>query len=215
MSEKRSSITTSVRRHFVDQFFFKHSSLYKGKRVIDIGGKKKNKRGLFDIGKYAESVTYVNLDRTTEPDIESDATNIPLPDNSFDIVILGEILEHVPEPQKVLTEARRLLRPGGTVLATVPFMYPIHADPFDFGRYTDYYWQEAARNLWFSDITVERQGGFYAVLALMVQHFFRSKNISWRPIQNPLVCLLMWLDTKTTNKLLLSWTTGYGIILKK
>lgn len=216
MKKERTSISISVRRHFVDEFFFSHAHLIApDARVIDIGGKKKSKRGLFDISKLEAKVVYVNIDRSTNPDIVSDAASIPEADDSYDVVIMGEILEHVPDPIAVLEEAHRLLRPKGIALITVPFMYPVHADPYDFGRYTDYYWQEAAAKIGFTHLDVERQGSMPAVAALMVQHFFRAKNISWRPIQMPLVSLFMWLDKRTTAPLLKAWTTGYGLILTK
>jgi SAM-dependent methyltransferase len=188
MSNSRTSLSISVRRHFVDKFFFSHANLLKkGMNVLDIGGKKKNKRGLFDIGQSEADVKYVNIDRSTEPDIVADAREIPVPDEFADVVVMGELLEHVPDPFAVLKEAYRLLKPGGRAFITVPFMYPIHADPYDFGRYTDYYWQAVATKTGFTHTKIERQGTMFAVIALMVQHFFRAKNISWRPIQNPLV----------------------------
>ncbi|MBX4206171.1 methyltransferase domain-containing protein [Candidatus Parcubacteria bacterium] len=214
-SSPRTSLSVSVRRHFVDTFFTSHASLLEGRKVIDLGGKKQNKRGLFDLGRYASDITYVNIDRTTEPDIVADAAAVPLPDASCDAIVLGEVLEHVPEPIAVLMEAHRLLRTGGQVLATVPFIYPVHADPYDFGRYTEYYWQKAAEKAGFGAIMIERQGGFFAVLALMVQHFFRAKKVSWRPVQLPLVRFCMWLDRGTTALLFRDWTTGYGLVFTK
>ena len=105
MSKERTSLSVSVRRHFVDGFFFSHKKLFSpGKKIVDIGGKKDNKRGLFDIGIYGAEVKYVNIDRTTNPDIVSDAAQIPIPDSYCDIVIMGELLEHVPEPKKALKE---------------------------------------------------------------------------------------------------------------
>jgi hypothetical protein len=53
------------------------------------------------------------------------------------------------------------------------------------------------------------------VMALMVQHIFLAKKISWRPIQIPLIKFLMWLDSKAEAPLLTAWTTGYGLILEK
>lgn len=213
---KRTSLSVSVRRHFVDNFFFSHASIFtSGKRVIDIGGKKANKRGLFDISKFGAEVTYVNIEKRDNPDIVADASNIPVTDNSYDAAIMGELLEHTPDPLPVLKEAHRILKPGGTLLVTVPFMYPVHADPHDYGRYTESFWNRASKKVGFSRVKVARQGTMFAVTALMVQHFFRSKNISWRPIQNPLVTFLMWLDKKTVSPLLQSWTTGYGIEFKK
>lgn len=216
MSRERNSISVSVRRHFVDSFFFSQKKLFTSSaRILDIGGKKKNKRGLFDIGRYNSEVKYVNIDRTTEPDIVSDATMIPLPENSFDIVIMGELLEHVPEPLLVLKEAYRLLKSGGTALISVPFLYPVHADPYDFGRYTEYFWQENLAKLGFKNIKVEKHGSIFAIMALMVQHIFRAKKRSWRPIQMPLVRFFMWLDGRTSAPLLKAWTTGYGIVCTK
>ena len=215
-NKNRTSLSVSVRRHFVDNFFFSHKNLFtEGKIVLDIGGKKNNKRGLFDIGKTNANVKYVNVDLSTNPDIVSDASNIPLPDNSYDVAIMGELLEHVPDPKNVLKEAYRLLRSGGLVLITVPFLYPVHADPYDFGRYTDYFWQETLEKIGFKEIKIEKQGTIFAVLALIIQHIFRAKNKSWRPIQTPLILFFMWLDKKTSNPLLRAWTTGYGIVVKK
>src|SRR6478609_5632858 len=130
MVERRSSISISVRRHFVDSFFLSNTGLLKGK-VMDIGGKKGNKRGLFDIGKFSSDVTYANIEKKDNPDILADATDIPVGDATYDTAILGEVLEHVPEPKAVLKEAYRILRPGGKLLITVPFLYPVHADPYD------------------------------------------------------------------------------------
>ena len=211
----RTSLSVSARRHFVDKFFFAHAELLRDKIIVDIGGKKKNKRGLFDVGEYSSDVKYVNIERSTEPDIVADAKSIPLPDGSCEAIILGEVLEHVPEPLAVLKEAYRLLTPQGMVLATIPFMVGIHGDPYDYGRYTPTMLEKMAREARFKEIEIEQQGTMFAVMALMVQHIFRAKNISWRPIQTPLVKFLMWLDTRTTNPLLSSWTTGYGIILRK
>lgn len=209
----RTPLSVSARRHFIDQFFFSKVSLIKGS-VLDIGGKKLNKRGLFDLEKYTKA-TYVNIDESTSPDIIADATSIPVEDGSYDTVIMGEILEHLPDPMKALKEARRILKSGGTLLATVPFMAGIHGDPHDYGRYTETFWQKAAEDLGLKILEIERQGTIFAVFALMIQHLFLSQGVSWRPIQNPLVSFLMWLDRRTESEALTAWTTGYGIILKK
>jgi SAM-dependent methyltransferase len=215
MSSSRSSISISVRRHFVDGFFDAHSQEFKGMRVADIGGKKKSKRGFFDIESHAESVRYINIDASTEPDILCDAAAIPVPDGSFDVALMGEVLEHVADPLAAITEACRILKPGGRMYATVPFLYPVHADPFDFGRYTDYYWKEASSKSGFRSVAIERQGAIFSVMALAIQHIFRAKGRSWRPIQSLMVSFLMKLDGRVRSPLLLAWTTGYGIVFTK
>lgn len=205
---------TSVRKYFVDKFFFENSDLIQGE-VIDIGGKKKRKRGSFDINTVSAQVTYVNIEESTNPDILASAENIPVNDGSFDTAIMRELLEHVQDPKKILRECHRLLRKSGTLLITVPFMIGIHGDPQDYGRYTESYWEMVAKETHFSIQKIERQGSIFAVLALMIQHIFLAKGVSWRPIQTPLVNLLMWIDTKTKASLLKAWTTGYSIVLKK
>ena len=48
--------------------------------------------------------------------LQADATAVPLEDGGADVVVAGELLEHVPDPEAVVAEAVRLLRPGGTVV---------------------------------------------------------------------------------------------------
>jgi len=62
---------------------------------------------------------------------------LQLDDESYDTVILSDVLEHIAEPQALLSEVSRVLRSnGGVLLLNVPFYYPIHEEPFDFYRYT-------------------------------------------------------------------------------
>jgi SAM-dependent methyltransferase len=48
---------------------------------------------------------------------------LPFPDASFDVVVAGELLEHLRDPRQLVAEARRVLRPGGTLVASVPNAY--------------------------------------------------------------------------------------------
>lgn len=57
---------------------------------------------------------------------------------SFDTIILSDVLEHIREPAILMSEITRILRPGGTLLLNVPFMYQIHEAPHDYYRYTCY-----------------------------------------------------------------------------
>ena len=48
---------------------------------------------------------------------------LPFEDESFDVVVAGELLEHLRDPRRVVAEVRRVLRPGGTFVASVPNAY--------------------------------------------------------------------------------------------
>ena len=60
---------------------------------------------------------------------------LEVPDASFDVVVAGELLEHLRDPQALVAEIRRVLRPGGTLVASVPNAYRLKGRlRFLFGR---------------------------------------------------------------------------------
>jgi SAM-dependent methyltransferase len=95
---------------------------------------------LADVGAGGRRITsnIVTIDRQDGPDIDvkCDIHTIPLPDASFDCVFCTGTLEHVQEPQRVMAEIHRILRPGGVVHLEVPFLQGFHADPDDYWRWT-------------------------------------------------------------------------------
>ncbi|MBK8389413.1 MAG: class I SAM-dependent methyltransferase [Saprospiraceae bacterium] len=58
--------------------------------------------------------------------------------NSFDSVFSSEVFEHIFNLDDVLNEIQRVLKPGGRLLITVPFVWDEHEIPYDFGRYSSY-----------------------------------------------------------------------------
>jgi SAM-dependent methyltransferase len=69
-------------------------------------------------------------------DIFSSLTEIPRPDDTFDTIVCIAVLEHVDRPQEIVSEFYRVTKPGGHVIASVPFLQPEHKVPTDFQRYT-------------------------------------------------------------------------------
>lgn len=66
----------------------------------------------------------------------TDAHLLPLKSECFDAVVCQAVLEHVPDPQTVVSEAKRVLKKGGFLYIEVPFLQGEHADPHDYQRYT-------------------------------------------------------------------------------
>jgi SAM-dependent methyltransferase len=99
-------------------------------------------------------------------DIIAGAYEIPLPDASVDTVLLAEVLEHLEEPERGLREAHRLLAPGGKIILTAPFMWPIHEEPRDFYRYSPFGLRHLLESAGFVDVEVEPLSGQWSTLAM-------------------------------------------------
>lgn len=147
-----------------------HLDLVMGKtefygRVLDVGGKKENRRGSFlPPLDQVDTWEYLNLDPQTHPDYLCSAESIPVADETFDIVVLAEVLEHLQNPERVLIEIYRVLKRGGIIVATMPFLFPVHADPYDFQRWTPAKLKIEFERPGFIIKQVECMGGVFAVI---------------------------------------------------
>ena len=108
-------------------------------RVVDIGCGNKPFAALFPEGTH-----YLGLDfdeRTAADVVHDLGRPLPLEDECADVVILSETLEHVPDPELALAEATRILVRGGQLFLSAPFAFPIHGRPWDYRRFTDYFYR--------------------------------------------------------------------------
>lgn len=84
----------------------------------------------------ASGVTNVDLQKYSGVDVVANITNLPFQTNSVDVVVCDQVLEHVSEPDHAVQEIHRILKPGGRAYISTPFLYPFHASPSDFQRWT-------------------------------------------------------------------------------
>jgi len=87
--------------------------------------------------------------------------NIPKPDGHYDAILLTQVLEHVPNPEKVLLEIHRTLKPGGQLLMSVPLNGPLHGEPWHFFQFSHYGLLELARRTNFELTNLEKIGGAF------------------------------------------------------
>ncbi len=121
--------------HFYEQ---KLKIISEAGKVLDVGGGMKFGKYLAKYKNLFESDNYTVLDKepSYKPDIVGDIHALPFPDQSFDAMVCNAVLEHVEDPKLAVSEVYRVLRSGGKVLASVPFLYPYHAEK---GIYKDFY----------------------------------------------------------------------------
>jgi SAM-dependent methyltransferase len=139
---------------------------------------------------------------SVEPDLIWQGNAIPLDDASVDGLMATEFLEHHSDPQTVLAEFLRVLRPGGVLFATVPFIWNLHEIPHDEYRYTPYSLRRVIEGAGFADVEIRGLGGWHAALAQMIGLWitFASLPGALRPLVRislfPLFALLIKMDRR-------------------
>src|SRR6478736_381600 len=115
-------------------------------------------------------------------DVLAGAYEIPLADASFDTALMAEVLEHLEDPGRALAEAHRLLRTGGTLILTAPFMWPLHEEPRDFFRYSPHGLRHLLAG--FEPVTVTPVAGKWSTLATFASYTFASYRVG--PLRLPI-----------------------------
>jgi SAM-dependent methyltransferase len=87
-------------------------------------------------GRENPRVLNLNVDAFDSVDLVGDGLNLPLADASVDTVTCNAVIEHVRDPVALVTEMHRVLKPGGFAQLMVPFVFPFHAYPGDYQRYS-------------------------------------------------------------------------------
>ncbi|MEM9346352.1 MAG: methyltransferase domain-containing protein [Planctomycetota bacterium] len=103
-------------------------------------------------------------------DLVSDITGIPVPDASFDAVLCTEVIEHVPDPVAALRELTRVLRPGGRLILTAPFVSNTHFSPYHFCTgFNRYFYEKHLSELGMGIDIIETNGSYFASIAQEVR----------------------------------------------
>jgi 2-polyprenyl-3-methyl-5-hydroxy-6-metoxy-1,4-benzoquinol methylase len=148
--------------------------------------------------------------------------NQPLlfPDQEFDTIILSDVLEHISNPELLWQEMFRILKPGGKLILNVPFLYPIHEQPYDFFRYTQFALERMAEKAGFKIVLLEKIGGLPEVLTDLL-----AKGIKHLPLVGPFLSLLSQKITfafvstrfgqKVSKKTSANFPLGYFLIAAK
>jgi SAM-dependent methyltransferase len=132
---------------------------------------------LYQNNKY--EITSFDIYNSKYVDFIADAHSIPLEKETFDLVIIQAVLEHVINPTKVVSEIFRILKSDGIVYSETPFLQQVHEGPYDFTRFTN-----SGHILLFNNFKLIESGYIAGVFSTVILSFenlttslFRSKYI--------------------------------------
>lgn len=150
-------------RILLDQFMERHIPTLTGEvlEVGSVGG------GRSKIAHKASNYVLSNLYPQGKV-IKIDMLDMDLPDDSFDAIVSEVMLEHVPNHRQALRETARVLKRGGIFVLVVPWMYPFHAAPDDYYRFS----KTALNELLDDDFeirTLEYIGNLWSTISLFLQ----------------------------------------------
>jgi len=152
-------------------FLQEHASNFSGK-VIDLGcGNMPYKHWILSQSNVEQ---YIGIDVSSSeyyqkaPDVIWDGVQIPFNDSSADVVLLTEVVEHLSHPDQVLAEIFRVLKPGGKLIGTTPFFWPIHEAPNDIRRFTPFGMKIVLEAAQFNVVKVVSTGGWRVSLAQFI-----------------------------------------------
>lgn len=201
---------------FLDKVF---SEIQPNRRVLTVGAGGEVNKLLDEYSKKNNfEVLSFDINKDRDPDILGDICNYEFKDNLFDTIVLCEVLEHLHSPHLGVENIYQALKPGGLLILTTPFIFPIHDRPYDYFRFTKYGLKHLLSK--FEDVKIgERNSSLEAIDVLWMRlnkvqgkrTYFLKRIILLTVyyLKRPLTLFLMkYIKTDIM-------TTGYNVTAKK
>jgi SAM-dependent methyltransferase len=191
----------------LDEEFLGISARFRG-RVLNAGSGSRDISHLVD----GELVNQDINEGLPNVDLVSPLHEIPTPDHHFDVAICNAVLEHVSNPHEVLEELYRVLRPGGLLVLTVPFMQPEHLDPTDYQRYTKDGLQEIVRRHGFGVESADDLHSVYTTLSWIGYEWHEGESGLTRALLRWIVLPWLWRRSRTSTRQVHSLASAYRVL---
>jgi SAM-dependent methyltransferase len=167
--QRRAEVDTYVLYQFIEET---SKTLAPGTMLLDAGSGEGQYRQWFGHTRYVgidmavgdQAWNYRNLD------IVGDLAHLPLVQGQFDAVLCTQVLEHVPEPSRVLAELHRVLKPGARLYLSAPQSWHQHQKPHDYYRFTSYGLRFLLGQAGFRIEQMRPMGGYFWFLAFQLQN---------------------------------------------
>ncbi len=169
---------TSVIHSITSKFFRNSSRVHLEQFVLDASSSLPKNAIMLDAGAgdcvYKEIFKHVNYESADFCQVDKpyatvtytcNLTAIPVKDNKYDLVLCSQVLEHLPNPEQVLQELFRVLKPNGRLWMSAPFFYEEHEQPYDFYRYTQFGVSHLVKKTGFTIDKIDWLEGYFGTLA--------------------------------------------------
>jgi SAM-dependent methyltransferase len=193
----------------INPFFIIRRGLFRGimqykhymkGKLLDFGCGSKPYINLFQVSEYiGTDIAVSGHDHHNEHiDVYYDGKTLPFDENTFDSILCSEVFEHLFNLEDILKELYRVLKPGGYMLVTVPFVWDEHEVPYDFGRYSSFGIKHLMEKHGFKMEAYHKSTTYFQTIiqmrnAYIYQHIFPKRKI-FKLILNPLIIfpLTLW-----------------------
>jgi len=187
--------------------------------VLEIGNGRAGRRGQFRPPiEEAKAWIYLDLGNEGQPHIQADIEYLPFKNALFDTVVCLEVLEYVSRPKRALTEIHGVLKPGGKLILSTPFLHRADTE-HDYWRFTEHGLRYMLEEAGFNVVWFRAQGSAFAVAANIFKYAIYIQPAGWRRrflggVFVPLFYLLWWMDALTARRqsLLQTFSTGYLLL---
>ncbi len=197
---------------FVNPFYFARRGLYLhikslssfiyGK-TLDIGCGGKPYKNL------CNSSEYIGLEidspenrKNKDADYFYDGKNIPFQDGEFDSVITNQVLEHVFNPDVFILEVNRVLKDGGILLISIPFIWDEHEQPYDYARYSSFGLKYLLENHGFNVIKYRKSINDIRVIFQLINGYIYKNTVTQNAYLNLFMAIILMSPLNILGELL-------------
>lgn len=107
-------------------------------------------------------------------DLIGSAYDVPIESGTADIVMSSQVIEHLEFPEKAVREMARILKKDGYAIVAFPFLYPLHAQPRDYMRYSEFFMHSCFDRNGLELVEMQRIGGFWYCAGMMTGLYLQS-----------------------------------------